>query len=313
MFGKIIPWIPSNFGAQEKQEDDLVQLMAGAGESTGYLGNFYELSIPWRVLESGNQEIIRMNFGQSVSLSLLATFGLFQPVAVHESHPVLFLLQDRKHQPAIPRPSAGVHAQWISMEDIQLPVINMAMENPYIGIKKNGTVIYDGERISAMFEITRGWPQPVPFLRSLGGAEIRGLCSSWRTLLASEPVTRRWVASYHMQMWFAYANVVWCAGFGFVFEELSGVISSKIGLVWLSIIAHWWLSCFFKTFYAFSINLRWWAMSTERLVNSLCVFLKWGNITMFLILDPSCRIMGHISSVIWIIYGLSVGIGHPRS
>jgi hypothetical protein len=42
------------------------------------------------------------------------------------------------------------------MEDIQLPVINMAMENPYIGIKKNGTVIYDGERISAMFEITRG-------------------------------------------------------------------------------------------------------------------------------------------------------------
>ena len=52
-----------------------------------------------------------MNFGQSVSLSLLATFGLFQPVAVDESHPVLFLLQDRKHQPAIPRPSAGVHAQ----------------------------------------------------------------------------------------------------------------------------------------------------------------------------------------------------------
>ena len=56
MSGKIIPWIPSNFGAQEKQEDDLVQLMAGAGESTGDLGNFYELSIPWRVLvgKSGN-------------------------------------------------------------------------------------------------------------------------------------------------------------------------------------------------------------------------------------------------------------------
>jgi hypothetical protein len=58
-----------------------------------------------------------------------------------------------------------------------------------------------------MFEITRGWPQPVPFLRSLGGAEIRGLCSSWRTLLASEPVTRRWhhticKCGLHMQMWF---------------------------------------------------------------------------------------------------------------
>ena len=44
-------------------------------------------------------EIIRMNFGQSVSLSLLATFGLFQPVAVHESHPVLFLWIESTNQP----------------------------------------------------------------------------------------------------------------------------------------------------------------------------------------------------------------------
>ena len=116
-----------------------------------FSGDFFdELSIPLQGSPTGNMgfllftllmmEIIHEEFRSGPTLVLLVLLSLLATQTVFFSqllfmNPIQCYCCGSKAPTSHPQtPDPGVHPQWISMEDIQLPVINMAMENLYIGI-----------------------------------------------------------------------------------------------------------------------------------------------------------------------------------